>query len=552
VELDPKKRRGNNLLSKMKRNAEQSVRAAKNLTDPVKLAGAYTNAGVALRRQAEVELDLRRRRHLLLTARKIHLKAASTARLGNDEMAALNLYNAGADMYLLTRTEPDVVKLNDMLEATSREMDEVIRLSSGSADAGLRASAIFVKLHCIDELSGMSPVTFTKEAQKELDRLSSELENLQSKAIEKRFFADAYMNLSLHCLRLARAGGTDQKELVERAERHALKAYEVAEEAQEYVLIGLVLSNIASILMVKGILSHDLPTLDQASEAIEKSLGVLSKFGDAVALRTQSLATEIHIVKYGYTGDRRELTEAILSSSKSIAGYVSQRYFQRAAEEAYRLAELYVLTSENKKAEKTLSQASDLFKRAGKADRKFKKVYQDSAAACSATSRLIQAQNAYRNGHVLLAKYLSEEAEKEMMRANARWREIWLIRGFKEMVSDNPEGAMRNLTRVIQDSADALEEHNPTTTGHTAKELVSFIEEDKDKQSIPPTVIDLPLKSDVMVAALRLDRIAQELSTVPSFAAHSEQQELGIEEIRRLIKRITRIDRKPKEKWSGT
>jgi hypothetical protein len=552
VELGAKDGGTINLLRKMERSAAESIGALRNLIDPARIAGAYTNAGIALRLQAEVEPNPRRRGRLLLAAREIHLRATSIARLVSDDLVPLHLYNAGADLYVMTRTEPDMVKINDMLETISKEMEEVVRLSSTSADPGVHTSALFLRLHCVDELSRMNPVTVTNEVQAELERFGRELEELQSKSTEGRLIAYAYMNLSFHCLRLARAGGTGQTELIQSAEKYALRAYEIAVKTEQYYLVGLVFFHVASILMVKGILNHDVPTLEEANKAIEKSLEVLTEIGDAAPLRSQSLAIEIHVVKYGYTGDKKELTEAESYSRRLVRGFALQKYYQLAAEESYRLATIYLLTKSDKKAEKALNEASTLFRKAGKSDPRSKKIYGNFSATCSATNKLVQSQVAYRKGHVLTAKRLVEEAEREMVRANARWREIWLIRGFKELLSGNLEGAKTNLTRVIKNSRDVVEDYNPTTTGYTAKKLVNFIEEEKDIKGIPPTVIDLPLKSDVVITALKLDRITRELTSVPSYAAYSGQQDLSIEEIRELIKRIMKISAKKGEKRIGT
>jgi hypothetical protein len=103
------------------------------------------------------------------------------------------------------------------------------------------------------------------------------------------------------------------------------------------------------------------------------------------------------------------------------------------------------------------------------------------------------------------------------------------------------EEAKKNLVRVVKYAHDDLEDEDPTTTGYTAKKLVDFIEQDRDKRTFPATVIDLPLKSDLILTALKLDEINRQLASVPSFAAYSEAHELSIEEIRELINRIMRI-----------
>jgi hypothetical protein len=548
--LNPKEKKTNNLLRQMRRDAELSVRAAENLVDPAKLAGAYTNAGIALRHQAERERDLMQRRRTLFAARELHLKAVSTARSVNDELVPLHLYNAGADLIALSRNEPDIARLTEIHETVLKEMDEVIKLSNSSTEPGIRASALSVKLNCMDELSAMNPVTITKEVLAELDQLSNELDELQSQTRDKRIFAHSFMYLSLHCLRLLRASGANQKELIQKAETNALKAYEIAKQTENYSIMGLILYNTAGILTVKGIVNHDLSTLEDAIDAVGKSCRILAEIGDLGLPLCQSLATEIHIVKYGYTGRKKELNDAIASSSNSISYWISKEYFQLAAEESFRLATVYMLIDEDKKAEAVLNEAAKLFRRSGKRDPKFKKVYDNFSATCKATSKLVRAQIAYRAGQQSTAKHLVGQAEQEMIRANARWREVWLIRGFKELVSGNLVEAKRNLARVIEGSLDVLEDQNPTTTGHTAKKLVSFIEQDRDRKKFPPTVIDLPLRGDLVLAALKLDRISQQLSSVPSLARYSEQQELSVEEIRDLIKRMMKVDRKSEKSAS--
>ncbi|WXG44819.1 MAG: hypothetical protein WED04_12450 [Promethearchaeati archaeon SRVP18_Atabeyarchaeia-1] len=545
LSLEPKEQSKTNLIREMRRIAEQAVRiAGTSLVDPAKLAAAYNNLGGAIRYQAQFERNPMRRRKLLVTARDIHSKGVSAVRGINDDLLPPHLHNAACSLIILSRTEMDVGKISEMLEKALKEMDEVINLPSSAAYPETRASAISLKVSCMDELSAINPITVTDKVLAELDDLSKELDGLETKAKDKHPLIYSYYNVASHCLLLARAGGTSQKQLVERAEINARKAYKIALETESYGMIGLILWNIASILMAKGILNHDPSTLDQAISTVEKSCGVLAGTSGLALPESQSLAAEIHIVKYGYTGEEEELKAAIAISRNSISYLVTQKRFQRAAEESFKLATIHMLTDDNKKAESALTEAAILFRRAGKKEPRFKNLYGNFSVTCKAVKRLVQAQTAYRSGRQLAAKLLAEHAEREMIKANARWREVWLVRGFKELVAGNFEEAKRNLTRVIKGSLGSLDDQNPTTTGYTAKKLVDFIEQDTDKKKFPPTIIDLPLRADVVFTAFKLSRISQQLSSVPSLATYSEQEELGIEEIRELISRLVQTEGK--------
>jgi hypothetical protein len=126
-----------------------------------------------------------------------------------------------------------------------------------------------------------------------------------------------------------------------------------------------------------------------------------------------------------------------------------------------------------------------------------------------------------------------------MTSVGARWREIWLIRGFKELIAGNLEEARTNLSRIIRESLDVLEDKNPTSTGSAAKRLVKFMSEGvTTDRALPPTSIDLPLKSEAILAALRLRKLSKQISTTSAISMSEESEGLDVDDIRDIIKRL--------------
>ncbi|WXG47461.1 MAG: hypothetical protein WED05_12510 [Candidatus Atabeyarchaeum deiterrae] len=523
--------------SRMRHDARLMIVAGENVADVEKLAGAYTDMGIALRIQGELEKKLAKKRLLLESAREMHLKAASMMRGINDGSFALHLYNAGSTLIGLASFEPNDVKLNDLYERASKEMDEVISLSSASVEAKTRVMAIITKLLCMEETSESKPVSVTADALAELDRLSKQLEEIRARAYELYVLPYAYMNLSRYYLKLLRNSGRHRKEFIEKANTNAIKAYEIAESISNIEILWAILLLEAEILTAKGIMNNDLEALDKASVMIEKSCELVEGNVDSRIFRSLSFAPEIHLAKYGFTGNPKELSKAIAYSKRCIAICVKLRYLQFAGEESFRLATMYVLAGEDRRAEESLDQAARLFKKSGEANLAFKRELDNSSRICKATKKLVKAQTALKAGQKARARALAEQAENEMVKANARWREVWLVRGLKELILGNPEEAKKNLIRILEES---LDEKNPISTGYTAKRLMSFIDEDSEmgKKILPPTVIDMPLKSETILAVIRLDRIGKEISSMVG-AGQEEQKELNIDEIRETIRRLT-------------
>jgi hypothetical protein len=400
----------------------------------------------------------------------------------------------------------------------------------------------------MQELADINPVSLTADHLTELNRLSKELEELVSRIYDPQLLVLTYLNLSRYYLKLLRVTVRDQDELMERAERNAFKAYQTAEVFQSDDGIRRVLPNLAEVLMVRGILSRNMYTLEEASNLIDRARKLLAGKEDPELLRTHSTAAEIHLVKYGYTGDQKELRKAITCLSESAAAYISNRYLQFAGEELFKLATVHMLIQENRKAENALDKAARLFKKSGDIEPAFKRESLKFAATCKATKKLVQAQTVFNTGDKSRAMKLVEQAEKQMVQANARWREVWLIRGFRELILGNLEEAKNNLVRVVKESLDVVDDKNPTSTGHTAKKLVSFIDEEgRVEKRLPPATIDLPLRTESVVAADKLDRLSRELSPVTSMETR-EEKKVNVDEIREMVKKIMGIEDQKEDK----
>nr|MDO8133589.1 hypothetical protein [Candidatus Njordarchaeum guaymaensis] len=537
--LSPKDRGAGNLLRQVRRHAEMLSKAAEVFGDPAKLAGSYTNTAIAMKLQAQHEPKITQRRRLYESAREMHLKAASIVR-GVGEELPLHLYNAGSTLVELSLFEPNVVKLNELLEKASTEMDEVITLSSSPSQATVRFFAIVVKLVCMQELADISPVTLTRDVVVELESLSKGLEELEPRVHDPQVFPFGYLNLSRYYLKLLRVTSRDQEELIEKAEQNAFKAYQAAEALPNRESIRQMLPNLAEVLMVKGVLSHNLKTLEQASSVTDRARELLAGTKDPELLRTHSVAAEIHLVKYGYTGDRKELNKAIDRLNESAIVYVNNRYLQFAGEELFKLATVYMLIEDDRKARNALNKAAQLFKKSSETETAFKRESLKFSMICNATKKLLQAQIAFKTGDKASAKRIIERAEKEMVQAKARWREVWLIRGFKELILGNLEEARNNLVRVIKESLDVVEDKNPTSTGYTAKKLVSFMEGGSrvERRGLPPAAIDLPLRTGAMVAADKLNRLSKELSSVTSVGTRGGEERVNVEEIREMVRTL--------------
>jgi hypothetical protein len=530
------------------RYAEASARAAEAFGGPVEMAASYTNVALAMKLQAQHETNIVKKKRLFESARDTHLKAASIVKDVSEGLVSPHLYNAGCTLAELSQFETNVVKLNELFERASREMDEVIMLSSGSSQVNARFSAIVVKLICMQELADINPVSLTADHLTELNRLSKELEELVSRIYDPQLLVLTYLNLSRYYLKLLRVTVRDQDELMERAERNAFKAYQTAEVFQSDDGIRRVLPNLAEVLMVRGILSRNMYTLEEASNLIDRARKLLAGKEDPELLRTHSTAAEIHLVKYGYTGDQKELRKAITCLSESAAAYISNRYLQFAGEELFKLATVHMLIQENRKAENALDKAARLFKKSGDIEPAFKRESLKFAATCKATKKLVQAQTVFNTGDKSRAMKLVEQAEKQMVQANARWREVWLIRGFRELILGNLEEAKNNLVRVVKESLDVVDDKNPTSTGHTAKKLVSFIDEEgRVEKRLPPATIDLPLRTESVVAADKLDRLSRELSPVTSMETR-EEKKVNVDEIREMVKKIMGIEDQKEDK----
>jgi hypothetical protein len=533
----------------MRRYAQLSIEYAEAISDPVKLASAYSNLGTTLWGQAELHSNLAKRRCLLEEAREWFLKAVLTVRSVNAELALLPLFNAGSVLHFLSELEPNLLRYNELLEGALKEMDDVIKSSGELTAPRIRVSAISMKLLCMDELARINPVNVTHEVLTELDRVGKELEELRLGTYDSYLFAYAYENLSLYCLRLLRASRIDQKQLLDKAEESALKAYKIGEETSFNEIIGGSLYNIAAIQMIRAILEHDAELLAEADRSVKRSCEVLQSIGDLRFLVVQSFGIEVHVMKYGFAGDHRELNRAIALSRMSVSDFISHKYPQQAGEESFRLATLYMLVGADRKAEHSLNEAAKLFRKSGEENPRFRKEAQDFSMTCSAMRKLVQAQIAFKAGKRLKARRLTEEAEKEMIKAKARWREIWLIRGFKELIAGNLGEAKASLTRIIKESLEALEDNNPTSTGYTARKLMDFINQEGAKtKALPPTSMDLPLKSEAILAALRMENLNRQISSAPAASSHMGARELDIEDIREIIKRLARIEDRSKEK----
>ncbi len=529
----------------MRKYAQISIEFAEAMLDPVKLASAYSNLGVTLWGEAELHSDPNKRRWLLEEAREQFLKAVLTVRSVNAELAQLPLYNAGLVLCSLSELEPDVVKYNELLEGALKEMEDVVRSSSDLTAPRIRVSAITMKLLCMDELARINPVNVTHEVLAELDHIDKELEELRSRTYESHLFAYAYQNLSLYCLRLLRVGGKDQKQLLDKAEKSAVKACEIAQKVSFNEIIGGSLYNIATVQMIRAILDHDVKLLMEADRTVKRSCEALQRIGDLRFLVAQSFGIEVQVMKYGYTGEQKELNRAIALSRKSVSDFISHKYPQLAGEELFRLATLYMLLGAYAKAEHSLNEAAKLFRKSGEDNPRFRKEAQDFSMTCSAMHKLVQAQMAFKAGKQWKAGRLAEEAEKEMVRAKARWREIWLIRGFKQLIAGNLREAKANLARIIKESLEVLEDNNPTSTGYAARKLMDFInQEGRKSKALPPTSIDLPLKSEAILAALRIENLTKQVSSVPATSSHTGARELNIEDIREIIKRLAKIENK--------
>jgi hypothetical protein len=314
-------------------------------------------------------------------------------------------------------------------------------------------------------------------------------------------------------------------------------------------MLGAALYNIATTQMIRAILDRDVKLLTEAGRTAKRSAEVLDRIGDLRFLVAQSFGIEIEVTKYGYTGDYRDLDKAIASSRKAVSDYVAHKYPQMAGEESFRLATLNMLRGADRKAEHALNEAAKLFRKSGKDNPRFRKESQDFSIMCIATHKLVQAEIAFKAGKKSRATRLVEEAEKEMIKAKARWREVWLIRGFKELIAGNLQEARINLARIIKESLDVLEDKNPTSTGYSAKKLVDYINlEPAKRKALPPTAIEMPLRSEAILAALRLEKLSKEISSSPTAGAYMEARELNIEDIRDIINRLTAKEEKKSNK----
>jgi tetratricopeptide (TPR) repeat protein len=332
-------------------------------------------------------------------------------------------------------------------------------------------------------------------------------------------------------------------QLLERAEKSTLKTYEISKEVSLNWGIGGSLYNIATIQLIRAILINDVKLMMEAGQTVKRACKALQKSGDLRFLVAQSFGIEVQVMKYGYTGDQKELDRAIALSRKSVSDFISQKFPHLAGEELFRLATLYMLKSADRKAEHSLSKAAKLFRKSGEVNPRFWKEAQDFSMTCNAMYKLVQAQTAFKAGKQSKAGRLAEEAEKEMIRAKARWKEIWLIRGFKELIAGNLTEAKASLTRIIKESLEVLEAKNPTSTGYAAKKLMDFINQEGGKRKVlPPTSIDLPLKSEAILAALRIEKVSKQISSVPAASSRMGARELSIEDIREIIKKLTKIE----------
>jgi tetratricopeptide (TPR) repeat protein len=530
---------------RMKKYSELSGKYAEAITDPVKLAMANSNIGVTMWGQAQVTSNLSQRRRLLEGAREKYLSAAMAFRRVNDEESALKaLFNVGNVLIFLSTLEQNIVKYSELLESALREFDDVIRSSSTSSGPRIRVAAIAGKLLCMDELARINPVIPTNEALTQLDQIGRELAELRAGSYDPYFFTYAYVNLSLYYLRLLRVRGKEEEELLDKAEENATKAYEIAEKIPLMEMIGSALYGIATTQMIRAVMKHDVRLLTEAGRTAKRSAEVLERIGGYKFLVVKSFCIEIQVAKYGYTGDQKDLDRAIELSREAVPEYAAHKYPQMAGEESFRLATLYMLRSADKKAEHTLSEAARLFRRSGKEDPRLSNETRDFSITCNATRKLVQAQMAFKSGKKLRAIKLVEEAERQMTSAKARWREVWLIRGFKELIAGNLQEARTNLAHIIKESLDILEDTNPTSTGHTARRLMDFMDQGQvRKRTLPPTAIDLPLKSEAILAALRLEKLNKEISTASPVGVYAEAG-LGIEDIREIIKRLMKTESK--------
>lgn len=542
---DPKARETGLFYRRMKKYSELSSKYAEAIVDPVKIASANSNIGVTLWGQAQISPNLGKRRRLLEEARGKYLNAVLAVRRVNGELALLPLFNAGNILIFLSALQQNVVKYSESLESALKEFNDVIRSSSDSTEPRIRVSAIAGKLLCMGELARINPVSLTNEALTELNRLGRELDELRSRSYGSYLFAYAYENLSLYCLRLLRVGGKEQKELLDKAEENALKVYEIAQKIPLRDMIGAGLYNIATTQMLRAVMTHDVRLLTEAGHTAKRSMEVLKKIGGFKFLVPESFGIEVQVTRYGYTGDRRDLDKAIDLSRKAVPDYAAHKYLQMAGEESFRLATLYMLRGADREAEHMLNEAAGLFRRSGKEDPRFSKKSRDFSITCIATRKLVQAQMAFKAGKKLGAIRLVEEAEREMTSAKARWREVWLIRGFKELIAGNLQEARTNLSRIIRESLNVLEDENPTSTGYTARRLVEFMNQGyAKKRALPPAAIDMPLKSEAILAALRLEKLSRQISTASAEGVYMETKELDIEEIRNIIKRLAETENK--------
>jgi tetratricopeptide (TPR) repeat protein len=476
---------------------------------------------------------------LLEGAREKYLNAVHEVRSLNSELALLPLFNAGNALVSLSVLEQNVVENSELLESALKEFDDVIRSSSDSTSPRIRVSAIAAKLLCMDELAIINPVSLTEKVLTELDRLEKELDELRPRSSDPYLFAFAYGNLSWYCLRLLRVIGKEQERLLDKAEENALKAYEMAQESPLYDIVGTGLYNMATTRMIRAVTTHDVRLLTEAGRNAKRSAELLERNGSLKFLIALSFGIEVQVMKYGYTDDQRDLDRAIELSKKAVPLYAAYGHLQTAGEESFRLATLYMLRGADRKAERALNEAAKLFRRSGKQDLLFREESLGFSTTCTATRKLVQAQIAFKAGRKMKAAGLVEEAEKEMTSVGARWREIWLIRGFKELIVGNLDQARTNLSRIIRESLDVLEDKNPTSTGSAARRLVKFMSEVGAKnRALPPASLDLPLKSEAILAALRLRKLSKQISTTSAISMSGEAEGLDLGDIRDIIKRL--------------
>jgi hypothetical protein len=57
-------------------------------------------------------------------------------------------------------------------------------------------------------------------------------------------------------------------------------------------------------------------------------------------------------------------------------------------------------------------------------------------------------------------------------------------------------------------------------------------------RALPPASLDLPLKSEAILAALRLRKLSKQISTTSAISMSGEAEGLDLEDIRDIIKRL--------------